>query len=132
MSTLVVATIKSASSAAPVFQNTSGTEKGQLTKAWCNWNGTGTVAIRDSFNISSITDNGTGAYTVNFSSNMSNTDYYPNGICSQNGTDVGHFDAVTFHTFNAGSVKMHTFGDPNQPGGETDCVICCTGIFGDN
>ena len=75
MSTLAVGTIKSISSAAPVFQNTSGTEKGQLCKAWVNFNGTGTVAIRDNFNVGSITDNGTGDYTVNFATNMSNDDY---------------------------------------------------------
>lgn len=34
-------------------------------RAWVNFNGTGTVAIRDSYNVSSITDNGTGDYTVN-------------------------------------------------------------------
>ena len=55
MSTLNVGTIKSISSAAPVFQNTSGTEKGQLVKAWCNFNATGTPAIRDSFNTVSYT-----------------------------------------------------------------------------
>ena len=57
MSTLVVATVKSASSAAPVFQNSSGVEKGQLVKAWVNFNAQGTAAIRDSFNVSSLTDN---------------------------------------------------------------------------
>ena len=56
MSTLAVGTIKSISSAAPVFQNTSGTEKGQLCKAWVNFNGSGSVSIRDHFNVSSITD----------------------------------------------------------------------------
>ena len=35
-------------------------------KAWVNFNGSGTVAIRGSYNVSSITDNGTGNYTVNF------------------------------------------------------------------
>ena len=44
-------------------------------KAWCNFNGTGTVAIRDSHNVSSITDSGTGQYKVNFSNSFSNTDY---------------------------------------------------------
>ena len=44
-------------------------------KAWVNFNGTGTVAIRDSMNVSSITDNGVGIYTVNFTTAMSNTDY---------------------------------------------------------
>ena len=55
MSTLAVGTIKSISSAAPVFQNTSGTEKGTLCSAWVNFDGEGTVAINDSFNVSSIT-----------------------------------------------------------------------------
>lgn len=39
-------------------------------KAWVNFNGTGTVAIRRAFNVSSITDNGTGDYTVNFTNAM--------------------------------------------------------------
>ena len=44
-------------------------------KAWVNFNGTGTVAINGSYNISSITDNGTGDYTVNFTNAMSNANY---------------------------------------------------------
>ena len=44
-------------------------------KAWVNFNGTGTVAIRASGNVSSITDNGTGDYTVNFTVAMSDTNY---------------------------------------------------------
>ena len=39
-------------------------------RAWVNFNGTGTVAIRDSGNVSSITDNGVGDYTVNFATNI--------------------------------------------------------------
>ena len=39
-------------------------------KAWVNFDGTGTVAIRAAFNVSSITDNGTGDYTVNFTNSM--------------------------------------------------------------
>tara|TARA_R110002167_G_scaffold171364_2_gene369364 strand:+ start:704 stop:1078 length:375 start_codon:yes stop_codon:yes gene_type:complete len=44
-------------------------------KAWVNFNGTGTIAIRDSLNIGSLTDNGTGDYNVNFSANMANSNY---------------------------------------------------------
>lgn len=44
-------------------------------RAWVNFNGTGTVAIRASGNVSSITDNGTGAYTVNFTTAMSDANY---------------------------------------------------------
>jgi len=49
-------------------------------KAWINFNGTGTVATRDSLNNSSLTDGGTGNYTVGFASSFSNSNYAP--ICS--------------------------------------------------
>ncbi len=44
-------------------------------RAWVNFNGTGTVAIRDSMNVSSITDNGVGDYTVNFTTAMPDANY---------------------------------------------------------
>ena len=44
-------------------------------RAWVNFNGTGTVAIRESANVGSITDNGTASYTVNFSVNMPDVNY---------------------------------------------------------
>ena len=43
--------------------------------AWVNFNGTGTVAIRASYNVSSITDNGTGDYTVNFTNALTDANY---------------------------------------------------------
>jgi hypothetical protein len=46
-----------------------------VAKAWVNFNGTGTVAIRSSFNVSSITDNGTGDYTINFTTAMPDTNF---------------------------------------------------------
>ena len=46
-----------------------------LCKAWVNFNGTGTVAIRAAFNVSSIQDDGTGLYTVNFTQAMPDTNY---------------------------------------------------------
>jgi hypothetical protein len=46
-----------------------------IAKAWVNFDGTGTPAIRGSFNVSSITDNGTGDYTVNFTTAMPNANY---------------------------------------------------------
>jgi hypothetical protein len=53
--------------------------KGYMCRAWVNFNGTGTVAIRASGNVSSITDNNTGNYTVNFTTAMPDTDYCPVG-----------------------------------------------------
>ena len=47
-------------------------------RAWVNFNGTGTVAIRASGNVSSITDSGTGAYTVNFTTAMPDANYCTN------------------------------------------------------
>jgi hypothetical protein len=44
-------------------------------KAWVNFNGTGTPAIRASYNVSSITDNGTGDYTVNFTNAFADANY---------------------------------------------------------
>ena len=46
-----------------------------LGKFWSNWDGESTVATRDSFNQSGLTDNGTGDYTTAFTSNMGNDDY---------------------------------------------------------
>lgn len=46
-----------------------------LARAWVNFNGTGTVAIRADLNVTSITDNGTGDYTVNFTTAMVDANY---------------------------------------------------------
>ena len=48
---------------------------GGSAKAWANFNGTGTIATRDSFNVTSLDDNGTGNYDVNFTSAMGNADF---------------------------------------------------------
>ena len=68
--TLTTPTINSAQIA-----TVSGTAPLYMARAWVNFNGTGTVAIRASGNVSSITDNGTGLYTVNFTSAMTDTNY---------------------------------------------------------
>ena len=55
-------------------------------KAWVNFNGTGTVAILDSFNVASITDNDVGDYTINFIDNMPNISYL--SVLGNNGTGI--------------------------------------------
>ena len=59
----------------PVFKDGNGTAIGTLCRAWVNFNGTGTVAIRASFNVSSITDNATGDYTINFTNAMPDANF---------------------------------------------------------
>jgi hypothetical protein len=70
------------STATGVSIGTAGYFSSQLAKAWVNFNGTGTVAIRDSYNVSSITDNATGQYYVNFSTPMNNTNYAVFGLAA--------------------------------------------------
>ena len=60
---------------ADAFSTTSGSAPSYACRAWVNFNGTGTVAIRASGNVSSITDNGTGNYTVNFTTAMPDANY---------------------------------------------------------
>jgi hypothetical protein len=56
-------------------------------RAWVNFNGTGTVAIRASGNVTSITDNGVGDYTANFTTAMSDANYAFNGTSQQGSGD---------------------------------------------
>lgn len=68
------------------FATVSGTAPIYGCRAWVNFNGTGTVAIRASGNVSSITDNGTGDYTVNFTTAMPDANYSVAGMgCRSSG-----------------------------------------------
>jgi hypothetical protein len=75
-------------------------------RAWVNFDGTGTVAIRASGNVSSITDNGTGAYTVNFTAALADANY------SAVATTIAGSAGVSAHTdvYATGSVAVRTFG----------------------
>ena len=58
-------------------------------KAWVSFNGTGTVAIRSSFNVTSVTDNGTGDYTVNFTTPMTDINYGVLATCMRTSGNTG-------------------------------------------
>ena len=73
----VTGTVATAESTLTQF-NASGSAPVYACRAWVNFNGTGTVAIRASGNVSSITDNGTGDYTVNFTTAMPDVNYCAN------------------------------------------------------
>ena len=60
---------------ASLMTTPTGTAPSYLCRAWVNFNGTGTPAIRASGNVSSITDNGVGDYTVNFTTAMPDVNY---------------------------------------------------------
>ena len=76
-------------------------EASGLAKAWVNFNGTGTVAIRASFNVSSITDNGTGDYTVNFTTAFADANYSVALMSNTTGSSNYAFNT----TINGGTAK---------------------------
>ena len=126
MSTLSVATVKSLTAAPPVFQDSSGTEKGQLCKVWINFNGSGTVSIVGSFNVSSLADRGTGQYTINFSNAMANDNYCAATMPRANSVTAGvgsQSDITTTHL---------DYQSRNGSGSLTDREILGVAIFGDN
>ena len=82
--------------------NASGSAPVYACRAWVNFNGTGTVAIRASGNVSSITDGGTGIYTVNFTTAMSDTNY---GVTSFARKDNNLADGSVSATALSGSTK---------------------------
>ena len=101
MSTLSVNTVKSLNTNGPVFQNSSGTEKGRLAKAYVNFDGnfdatefTLNNGIRTSYNVTSITDRGgNGQYTVNINSGtFTSINFIAAGI-------TGNYGGVTTNAF---------------------------------
>ena len=104
-----------------------------IAKAWVNFNGTGTVAIRDSFNVSSITDNGTLSYRINFTTAMPNVNYsYVFGGTNVNdgtGSNYTGFYATTggTATTSLAFVGLNIFsGGANQ---SQDNPVVCVAVF---
>jgi hypothetical protein len=80
--------------------NATGSAPVYACRAWVNFDGTGTVSIRDSGNVSSVTDNGTGEYTLNFTTAMPDTNYVITGTAG----DVTRL----FGRFLTGPHEFHT------------------------
>jgi hypothetical protein len=98
-------------------------------RAWVNFNGTGTVAIRASGNVSSITDNGTGDYTVNYTTAMPDANYSVVGTAQQN---TGSFGAA-IHIHNSvspttGAARL-TWIQGNGSSPQTDSAMVCVAVF---
>lgn len=94
-------------------------------RAWVNFNGTGTVAIRASGNVSSITDVGAGIYTVNFTTAISDANYAVTvNVRNTNGGDFGNVSYDTDITTSA--AKVNSF---NAAGASVDVSSCYVTIF---
>ena len=81
-----------------------------VAKAWVNFNGTGAVAIRASYNVSSITDNGTGDYTVNFTTALADADYAATFGTVRNDAAVRGGNFVCLHRDQAGGGTLPASG----------------------
>jgi hypothetical protein len=91
-----------------------------IAKAWVNFNGTGTVAIRDSFNVSSVTDNGTGDYTINFTTAMPNTNYCTT-FGARNNNDGEGLCATLFGDILTTSVRCRWYNSSFSPSDNSTC-----------
>ena len=130
MSTLKVNTI----------QNTSGgssstpeqIEQGRA-KLWLNMQGSGTVGINDCFNVSSVTDLGTGMYQANFSITMANTNYCSlvNKMLTTTGGNTSTDDVLTGMNNTAQLTTSTKFFSRDATGGTVDSTHMFLAVFGD-
>lgn len=90
-------------------------------RAWVNFNGTGTVAIRASGNVTSITDNGTGDYTVNFTNAMPDANYAVQVSAPMYTTSNGSVTAKVYGSGSVGSAGLQS---------TTQIRVCWTDIGG--
>ena len=102
-------------------------------KAWVNFNGTSTVAIRASFNVTSITDNGTGDYTVNFTTALADANYNVVGTCTTTIAGGGYLGvgiyATATGTGGASGMTTTTARIFTKTTNLTDSDVVCVTIF---
>jgi hypothetical protein len=103
-------------------------------RAWVNFNGTGTVAIRAAYNVSSITDNAAGDYTVNFTNAMPDTSYTTQittnraSVNTTLATSCRIADELT--AYNVNNVRMRMgVPDSNRVLTSEDFSFVCVSIF---
>ena len=96
-------------------------------KAWVNFNGTGTVAIRESFNVTSITDNSTGVYTVNFTNAMPDVNYAVTGSSRETASGNRNFQPLPDVTNTVSAVGISTI--IGSTGGVADSQYIHVAVF---
>ena len=142
MSTLVIDTIQGKTTAGSINVRGEGSTNTNLqqglVKAWMSLNGSSTIALHDSFNSSSPTDNGSGDYTQAFTNPMSNDDYSVVGTVRaqstayRNGLMVGHTNSGDKSAFlSTANVRVTTNYAHHASGAREDRSIVNTQITGD-
>ena len=117
MSTIIASNISDGTTSVPSTYVVNGSAK-----AWVNFNGTGTVAIRESLNTTSITDGGTGLYWQNFTSSMSTTTY--NVIASTHWRGIVNSDAWE-------TGRVYFLGADTSTNSPSDRSYIFTAVWGD-
>ena len=123
MSTLVAQTISNgtvSTSSANVIQGSA--------KAWVNFNGTGTPAIRASYNVGSITKTGTGNYTINFATAMPDTNYSTILAAQDDSPGTGNGVHTAIHS-NGSTNSGVSIGQYSWAGSWIDLSTFCVAIF---
>ena len=123
MSTLKADTIQSTGGGAATLT------KQQAAKIFCNFNQTGTQAIRASFNVSSIADDGTGQTDISFTSNMGSADY--NFVCGKGRTGGQNGGAVAHDNDTAPTASLFRIIVYNESNAAHDDARANVTIFGD-
>lgn len=118
--TLVTPTLTTPTIDSAQVPTISGTAPLYMCRAWVNFNGTGTVAIRASGNVSSITDNGTGDYTVNFTTAMPDANYSVSGTAKSTDNNSVDRTLVSPYSLTTGNfgIRVASTGTPTA----TDAV----------
>lgn len=121
MSILKVSEIQSnAVNTPPLIEDSAGTQVGTFCRAWVNFNGQGTVAIRGSFNVLGITDLNTGHYRINYTNQMIDENYAPVFSCITtavgNTATTASINAATTPTVSSVEIRTYQqgtgFADP--------------------
>jgi len=132
MSTILVNTLTGTSTAGSIAvtgegnSTTTNLQQG-LAKVWANFNGTGTIALTDSFNVASLSDEGTGEYETNFTNSMSNGDFAIHVTSDANTSNDG------FNRTAGGSNNTTAKGHARhyESGSITDTSLMITTVHGD-
>lgn len=103
--------------------NAGGSAPIHACRAWVNFNGTGTVAIRASGNVSSITDNGTGDYTVNMTTALPDTNYCGTASGNLTSNNYSYVAGVTPNSTSAFRITLYDINGASQDATAVQAMI---------